>query len=171
MTSLYKLLDHCGVAHTILSVQCTKAESDVPIAVTDASIPQMVSSAPAKPIAKSVAVPVAKAAVRTPPNANSSAFYQWMRNEMHLAESSSRSYASAINNCEQLARQIGLDSTALYGVSLEVATRTKRSVDCYKGIYFNQRQTEQSAAGRTGKIHTVPFCAGKHFYEKRANRF
>ena len=44
---------------------------------------------------------------------------------MHLAESSSRSYASAINNCEQLARQIGLDSTALYGVSLEVATRTK----------------------------------------------
>lgn len=125
MTSLYKLLDHCGVAHTILSVQCTKAESDVPIAVTDASIPQMVSSAPAKPIAKSIAVPVAKAAVRTPPNANSSAFYQWMRNEMHLAESSSRSYASAINNCEQLARQIGLDSTALYGVSLEVATRTK----------------------------------------------
>lgn len=45
--------------------------------------------------------------------------------EMHLAESSSRSYASAINNCEQLARQIGLDSTALYGVSLDVATRTK----------------------------------------------
>lgn len=44
---------------------------------------------------------------------------------MHLAESSSRSYASAINNCEQLARQIGLDSTALYGVSLDVATRTK----------------------------------------------
>lgn len=44
---------------------------------------------------------------------------------MHLAESSSRSYASAINNCEQLARQIGLDSTTLYDVSLEVATRTK----------------------------------------------
>lgn len=125
MTSLYKLLDHCGVAHTALSVQCTKAESDVPVTVTDASIPQVVSSEPAKPIAKPVAAPVEKATVRTPPNANSSAFYQWMRNEMHLAESSSRSYASAINNCEQLARQIGLDSTALYGVSLEVAMRTK----------------------------------------------
>lgn len=125
MTSLYKLLDHCGVAHTALSVQCTKAESDVLVTVTNASIPQVVSSAPAKPIARPVAAPVEKAAVRTPPNANSSAFYQWMRNEMHLAESSSRSYASAINNCEQLARQIGLDSTALYGVSLEVATRTK----------------------------------------------
>lgn len=125
MTSLYKLLDHCGVAHTALSVQCKKAESDVPVTVTDVSIPQVVSSAPAKPIAKPVAAPVEKTAVRTPPNANSSAFYQWMRNEMHLAESSSRSYASAINNCEQLARQIGLDSTALYGVSLEVATRTK----------------------------------------------
>lgn len=117
MTSLYKLLDHCGVAHTALSVQCKKAESDVPVTVTDVSIPQVVSSAPAKPIAKPVAAPVEKTAVRTPPNANSSAFYQWMRNEMHLAESSSRSYASAINNCEQLARQIGLDSTALYGVS------------------------------------------------------
>lgn len=124
MTSLYKLLDHCGVAHTALSVQCKKAESDVPVTVTDVSIPQVVSSAPAKPIAKPVAAPIEKTAVRTPPNANSSAFYQWMRNEMHLAESSSRSYASAINNCEQLARQIGLDSTALYGVSLEVATRT-----------------------------------------------
>lgn len=125
MTSLYKLLDHCGVAHTALSVQCKKAESDVPVTVTDVSIPQVVSSAPAKPIAKPVAAPVEKTAVRTPPNANSSAFYQWMRNEMHLAESSSRSYASAINNCEQLARQIGLDSTALYDVSLDVATRTK----------------------------------------------
>ena len=125
MTSLYKLLDHCGVAHTALSVQCIKADSDVPVTVTDASIPQVVSSAPAKPIAKPVAAPVEKTAVRTPPNANSSAFYQWMRNEMHLAESSSRSYASAINNCEQLARQIGLDSTTLYDVSLEVATRTK----------------------------------------------
>lgn len=125
MTSLYKLLDHCGVAHTALSVQCMKADSDVPVTVTDASIPQVVSSAPAKPIAKPVAAPVEKTAVRTPPNANSSAFYQWMRNEMHLAESSSRSYASAINNCEQLARQIGLDSTTLYDVSLEVATRTK----------------------------------------------
>ena len=125
MTSLYKLLDHCGVAHTALSVQCKKAESDVPVTVTDVSIPQVVSSAPAKPIAKPVAAPVEKTAVRTPPNANSSAFYQWMRNEMHLAESSSRSYVSAINNCEQLARQIGLDSTALYGVSLDVATRTK----------------------------------------------
>lgn len=125
MTSLYKLLDHCGVAHTVLSVQCKKAESDVPVTVTDVSIPQVVSSAPAKPIAKPVAAPVEKTAVRTPSNANSSAFYQWMRNEMHLAESSSRSYASAINNCEQLARQIGLDSTALYGVSLDVATRTK----------------------------------------------
>lgn len=122
MTSLYKLLDHCGVAHTALSVQCKKAESDVPVTVTDVSIPQVVSSAPAKPIAKPVAAPVEKTAVRTPPNANSSAFYQWMRNEMHLAESSSRSYASAINNCEQLARQIGLDSTALYDVSLDVAT-------------------------------------------------
>lgn len=99
MTSLYKLLDHCGVAHTALSVQCKKAESDVPVTVTDVSIPQVVSSAPAKPIAKPVAAPVEKTAVRTPPNANSSAFYQWMRNEMHLAESSSRSYASAINNC------------------------------------------------------------------------
>lgn len=125
MVSLYKLLDHCGIAHTALSIQCTKAESDVPVTATAASIPQVVSSAPAKPIAKPVAAPVEKAAVRTPPNANSSAFYQWMRNEMHLAESSSRSYASAINNCEQLAQQIGLDSTALYGVSLEVATRTK----------------------------------------------
>ena len=111
MTSLYKLLDHCGVAHTALSVQCIKADSDVPVTVTDASIPQVVSSAPAKPIAKPVAAPVEKTAVRTPPNANSSAFYQWMRNEMHLAESSSR--------------QIGLDSTTLYDVSLEVATRTK----------------------------------------------
>lgn len=125
MTSLYKLLDHCGVAHTALSVQCTKAESDVSVTVTNASIPQVVSSAPAKPIAKPVVAPVEKATVRIPPNANSSAFYQWMRNEMHLAESSSRSYASAINNCEQLARQIGLDSTALYGVSFEVAMRTK----------------------------------------------
>lgn len=79
MTSLYKLLDHCGVAHTALSVQCKKAESDVPVTVTDVSIPQVVSSAPAKPIAKPVAAPVEKTAVRTPPNANSSAFYQWMR--------------------------------------------------------------------------------------------
>ena len=58
MTSLYKLLDHCGVAHTALSVQCKKAESDVPVTVTDVSIPQVVSSAPAKPIAKPVAAPV-----------------------------------------------------------------------------------------------------------------
>lgn len=57
MTSLYKLLDHCGVAHTALSVQCIKADSDVPVTVTDASIPQVVSSAPAKPIAKPVAAP------------------------------------------------------------------------------------------------------------------
>lgn len=74
MTSLYKLLDHCGVAHTALSVQCKKAESDVPVTVTDVSIPQVVSSAPAKPIAKPVAAPIEKTAVRTPPNANSSAF-------------------------------------------------------------------------------------------------
>lgn len=124
MSSLYKLMDYCGVASSALSVQCMKVESNGPVTVTDALIPQVDFSVSEKLIAKP-ATPAVKVAARTLSKANSSAFYQWMRNEMHLAESSSRSYASAINNCEQLARQIGLDSTALYGVSLEVATRTK----------------------------------------------
>lgn len=55
---------------------------------------------------------------------DSKAFLRWMLDEQHMAISSCRSYSSGINNCEQLAVQLGLESTQLYGVNFEEVQRT-----------------------------------------------
>lgn len=76
---------------------------------------------------KKVVKPVASSSLaitRTPASSDSKAFLRWMVDEQHMAASSGRSYASGINNCEQMARQLGLEHTQLYGVEYEDARRT-----------------------------------------------
>ena len=60
-------------------------------------------------------------ATRISATPESRAFYNWMIEIHHLSPASSRSYSSAINNCEQLASELGISNTKLYGVSLEEA--------------------------------------------------
>ncbi len=91
---------------------------------------------------------------------------------MHLAESSSRSYVSAINNCEQLARQIGLDSTALYGVSLDVATRTKDLLTATKEYTAtNARQNNRLRAALAKNTYSIFLCRKAVLRKKGATRF
>lgn len=66
-----------------------------------------------------------KAAV-TAPEANSRNFAQYMRDSLNMADATCRSYASAISNCESFAREHGLSSCQLYGVSYVVAMDTAR---------------------------------------------
>lgn len=58
--------------------------------------------------------------------ANSRNFAQYMRDTLNMADATCRSYASAINNCESFAREHGLSSCRLYGVSNVVAMETAR---------------------------------------------
>ena len=57
-------------------------------------------------------------------NADNQSFQRWMVAEQGMAETSSRSYASGVNNCEQLAIRLGLSKYKLYGVSCEEAEQT-----------------------------------------------
>jgi len=59
-------------------------------------------------------------------DANSRYFAQYMRDTLKMADATCRSYASAINNCETFAREHGLSSCRLYGVSNVVAMETAR---------------------------------------------
>ena len=61
---------------------------------------------------------------RIPSSDDSKAFFDWMVNKQNLSVATSRSYSSGINNCEQLAIQLGLSSTSLYGVDFEDAKKT-----------------------------------------------
>lgn len=61
---------------------------------------------------------------RTSASSYNKAFLNWMVYEQHMAISTGRSYASGINNCEQIARQLRLEHTQLYGVEYEDARRT-----------------------------------------------
>lgn len=73
---------------------------------------------------KSEVIIPASAVVRVPASSDSKAFFRWMIDEQHMAASSGRSYASGINNCEQMARQLGLQHIQLYGVDYEEARKT-----------------------------------------------
>lgn len=171
MESLYKLMDYCGVARTVLVVRRNGSTATPEVAKP------VVSAKPTAPVIekvvstsvssqsleepKKIPVPEVKKTVRTPANANSAAFYNWMRNEQHLAESSSRSYASAINNCEQLARQLELDSTALYGVPLEIAIRTKNLlVATHAYTAANSRQNNRLRAALSKYIQYLSTSEG-----------
>lgn len=171
MKSLYKLMDHCGVARNILAVwrngSTTTPEVAKPIVSAKPTVPvtekEVSTPINAMPLAevKKIPVPEVKKPIRTPANANSAAFYNWMRNGQHLAESSSRSYASAINNCEQLARQLELDSTALYGVPLSIATRTKSLLMAtHEYTAVNSRQNNRLRAALTKYIQYLSEAEG-----------
>lgn len=71
-----------------------------------------------------IKIPASTAAARIPAPSDNKAFLRWMVDEQHMAVSSGRSYASGINNCEQMARQLGLEHVQLYGVDYEEARKT-----------------------------------------------
>lgn len=71
-----------------------------------------------------VKIPASTAAARIPTSSDNKAFFRWIVDEQHMAASSARSYASGINNCEQMARQLGLERVQLYGVDYEEARKT-----------------------------------------------
>lgn len=62
--------------------------------------------------------------VRVASSSDSKDFLRWMIDEQHMAASSGRSYASGINNCEQMAIKLGLKRTHLYGESYDEAQKT-----------------------------------------------
>lgn len=55
---------------------------------------------------------------------NSISFARYMKDELKMAETSCRSYASAINNCESFAREHGFSSWRLYTDDCEVVKNT-----------------------------------------------
>lgn len=55
---------------------------------------------------------------------DSELFQKWMIENQDMALTTSKSYASGINNCEQLATRLSLPSHRIYGVSLDEAKRT-----------------------------------------------
>lgn len=71
-----------------------------------------------------VKIPASTAAARIPTSSDNKAFFRWIVDEQHMAASSARSYASGINSCEQMARQLGLERVQLYGVDYEEARKT-----------------------------------------------
>ena len=61
---------------------------------------------------------------RVPQSLDSELFQKWMIENQGIALTTSKSYASGINNCEQLAIRLRLSSQRIYGVSLNEAKRT-----------------------------------------------
>ena len=61
---------------------------------------------------------------QVPQSLDSELFQKWMIENKGIALTTSKSYASGINNCEQLAIRLSLSSQRIYGVSLTEAKRT-----------------------------------------------
>lgn len=104
-----QLLDLCGVDYenVVISYIATKLTNKRIDKANEVGIEQMSTTS-----------------LRVASSSDSKKFLHWMLDEQHMAPSSGRSYASGINNCEQMAIKIGLESTRLYGVSYDEAQKT-----------------------------------------------
>ena len=104
-----KLLDFCRVDYeNVIITYITTRQNESIVDILDE---KDITTMPANP-------------VRVASSSDSKDFLRWMINEQHMADSSGRSYASGVNNCEQMAIRIGLESTHLYGVSYDEAQKT-----------------------------------------------
>lgn len=107
----------------------------------------------AKPVTSSLI-----GSTRTPASSDSKAFLHWMVDEQHMATSSGRSYASGINNCEQMARQLGLEHTKLYGVEYEDARRTADAL--MQTVDFKEANDSQHNRLRASLSKYLQFLSG-----------
>ena len=89
--------------------------------------------------------------IRTIPSEDCKAFCSWMTESLKLSPATSRSYSSGINNCEQMASQLGLPHTKLYGVKLEEAQKTAnmlKKTPLYKQFNKDQHNRLDAALAR-----------------------
>lgn len=74
-------------------------------------------------------------------NGIKNAFYRWLIDSQHKAESTSRVYASAIGNAEQIAKESGLANNRLYTENPDEAKATADAL--FSDPFFNQKNTSR----------------------------
>ncbi len=74
-------------------------------------------------------------------NVIKNAYYRWLINSKHKAESTSRVYASAIGNAEQIAKESGLANNRLYTENPDEAKATADAL--FSDPFFNQKNTSR----------------------------
>lgn len=74
-------------------------------------------------------------------NGIKNAYYRWLIDNQHKAESTSRVYASAIGNAEQIAKESGLANTRLYTENHDEAKATADAL--FSDPFFNQKNASR----------------------------
>lgn len=74
-------------------------------------------------------------------NGIKNAYYRWLIDNQHKAESTSRVYASAIGNAEQIAKAAGLANNRLYTENHEEAKATADAL--FSAPFFNQKNASR----------------------------
>lgn len=74
-------------------------------------------------------------------NGIKNAYYRWLIDSQHKAESTSRVYARAIGNAEQIAKESGLANNKLYTENLGEAKATADAL--FSDPFFNQKNTSR----------------------------
>ena len=74
-------------------------------------------------------------------NGVKNAYYCWLIDSQHKAESTSRVYASAIGNAEQIAKESGLANNKLYTENPDEAKATASAL--FSDPFFNQKNTSR----------------------------
>ena len=115
VTKLRIILDRCNVDYENLEIYYMKPQESA----------QRTANVPKKDISSSTAseTPPLPSAVSADIDKNKESFRAWLIHSQHLAEHTAQNYASAINDCERLASQLGLAENRLYGADYATAQR------------------------------------------------
>ncbi|MCD7717268.1 MAG: hypothetical protein LUI39_12610 [Lachnospiraceae bacterium] len=89
---------------------------------------------------------------------NPKTFYHYLTETLHLAEATSRSYTSAINNCESFARAHQYEHTSLYTSDVEEAEKTAALL--FGDLEFIEYNNQQHNRFRAAVKKLIPFING-----------